>query len=164
SHTQVSIRLRRTFPCRAGPRRQRRGGNRYRVSDGRHNGQPRAHSRYGAGRIPFADPVWGCDCVHGEEPFFGWRLYRLSSFFQDSGRVEKGGVRSGSRQNWVGPTAGGETMKDGTMLVNQRVGIFTTSLLALTALIVGAGCASAPEPPPMIIYESGRNHVRLVKD
>jgi len=55
-------------------------------------------------------------------------------------------------------------MKDGTILVNHRVGVFTKSLLALTAVIVGAGCASAPESPPKIIYESGRNHVRLVKD
>ena len=55
-------------------------------------------------------------------------------------------------------------MKAGTILVTQRVGLLTKSLLALTALIVGAACTSAPEPPPKIIYESGRNHVRLVKD
>ena len=55
-------------------------------------------------------------------------------------------------------------MKDGTILVNHRVGVFTKSLLALTAVIVGTGCANAPESPPKIIYESGRNHVRLVKD
>lgn len=55
-------------------------------------------------------------------------------------------------------------MKAGTILVNQRVGVFTMSLLALTALIVGAGCASAPEPSPKVIYESGRNQVRLVED
>jgi len=55
-------------------------------------------------------------------------------------------------------------MKAGTILVNQRVGVFTMSLLALTALIIGAGCASAPEPSPKVIYESGRNQVRLVQD
>jgi len=55
-------------------------------------------------------------------------------------------------------------MKAGTILVNQRVGVFTMSLLALTALIIGAGCASAPEPSPKVIYESGRNQVRLVED
>src|SRR5262249_34523576 len=153
-----------TFPCSAGSCRQRRGGNRRRLQNGRLHGQPRAHSRYGASRISFADSLRGCDCLDGEESFWGWRLYRISSFFQDSGRVEKAWVRSGSRQNWAGAAAGGETMKDGTILVNQRVSVFTKSLLALTAVIVGASCASAPESPPKIIYESGRNHVRLVKD
>jgi hypothetical protein len=55
-------------------------------------------------------------------------------------------------------------VKSGTITVNQRVGVLTKSWLALTALIVAAGCAGTPEPPLKIIYESGRNHVRLVKD
>ena len=46
---------------------------------------------------------------------------------------------------------------------NQRLRLIPM-LCVLTGLMVGTGCASAPEPAPKIIYESGRNHVRLVKD
>lgn len=55
-------------------------------------------------------------------------------------------------------------MKDGTVSNNHGVGVMSRSLFVLTAFIVAAGCAGTPEPPPKIIYESGRNHVRLVKD
>jgi hypothetical protein len=55
-------------------------------------------------------------------------------------------------------------VKDWTIFYNRRVGLLSKSLFVLTVLIVGAGCASAPESPPKIIYESGRNQVRLVKD
>jgi hypothetical protein len=54
-------------------------------------------------------------------------------------------------------------MKDRTIL-SHRVVFFTRSLLVLTVVMAGAGCASTPEVPPKIIYESGRNQVRLVKD
>ena len=54
-------------------------------------------------------------------------------------------------------------MKDLSTL-RHGVVFFTRSLLVVTTLIAGAGCASTPEAPPKIIYESGRNHIRLVKD
>jgi hypothetical protein len=54
-------------------------------------------------------------------------------------------------------------MNDPTSL-SHRVVVFTRSWLVVTTLMAGAGCASAPEPPPKVIYESGRNQVRLVKD
>lgn len=54
-------------------------------------------------------------------------------------------------------------MKNRTML-SHRVVLFTRSLLMVTTLMAGAGCAGTPEAPPKIIYESGRNQVRLVKD
>ena len=55
-------------------------------------------------------------------------------------------------------------MKDWTTFYNQSLGVLSKSLLVLIALIVGASCAGTPESPPKIIYESGRNQVRLVKD
>ena len=54
-------------------------------------------------------------------------------------------------------------MKDRTIL-SHRVVFFTRSLLVLIVVMAGAGCASTPEAAPKIIYESGRNQVRLVKD
>jgi hypothetical protein len=47
---------------------------------------------------------------------------------------------------------------------SHRVALFARLLFAVTTLIVGAGCAGTPEAPPKIIYESGRNQVRLVTD
>ncbi|HEU5202317.1 MAG TPA: hypothetical protein VFT92_05935 [Nitrospira sp.] len=55
-------------------------------------------------------------------------------------------------------------MKGWTTSYNQSSGWFIRPLLVLIGLMVGAGCASAPDSPPKIIYESGRNQVRLVKD
>jgi hypothetical protein len=55
-------------------------------------------------------------------------------------------------------------MKVWTIFHNQSVSWFSWPLFAMIGLMVGAGCASTPELPPKIIYESGRNQVRLVKD
>jgi hypothetical protein len=55
-------------------------------------------------------------------------------------------------------------MKGWTISHNQRVVWFVWPLLVLIPLMVVAGCAGTPEPAPKIIYESGRNQVRLVKD
>jgi hypothetical protein len=55
-------------------------------------------------------------------------------------------------------------MKDRTMFATSGAGWLTKSVYGLAALIVAVGCASAPEAPPKVIYESGRNQVRLVKD
>jgi hypothetical protein len=37
-------------------------------------------------------------------------------------------------------------------------------IFIVIGLLVGAGCASTPDPAPKMIYESGRNQVRVVKD
>jgi hypothetical protein len=54
-------------------------------------------------------------------------------------------------------------MKDQTRL-SHHVALLARTLLTVTTLSVGAGCAGTPEAPPKIIYESGRNQVRLVTD
>ncbi|HKT33625.1 MAG TPA: hypothetical protein VJR03_02255 [Nitrospira sp.] len=54
-------------------------------------------------------------------------------------------------------------MNDRTRL-SPRIAFFTHSLLIVSILTTAGGCAGTPEPPPKIIYESGRNQVRLVKD
>ena len=55
-------------------------------------------------------------------------------------------------------------MKTRIISHNQNVLWFSWTLFAMIAVMIGGGCASAPESPPKIIYESGRNQVRLVKD
>ncbi|HKY71488.1 MAG TPA: hypothetical protein VJL88_06170 [Nitrospira sp.] len=54
-------------------------------------------------------------------------------------------------------------MIDRTIL-SRRVVFLAGSLLVGAIVMAGAGCASTPEAPPKVIYESGRNQVRLVKD
>src|SRR5262245_8374399 len=41
---------------------------------------------------------------------------------------------------------------------------FIRPLFLLTAFTVAAACSSTPDVPPKIVYESGRNQVRLEKD
>ena len=55
-------------------------------------------------------------------------------------------------------------MKGWTISHNQRVGWFIWPLFVMIGLMVGAGCAGAPQTPPKSIYESGRNYVRVVKE
>lgn len=55
-------------------------------------------------------------------------------------------------------------MKGWTISHNQSVVWLIWPLFVMIGLTVGAGCASAPHTPTKIIYESGRNQVRLEKD
>ena len=54
-------------------------------------------------------------------------------------------------------------MKQWTTTGNPRTTRMREMLL-LIGVLFAAGCAGTPDAPPKIIYESGRNQVRLVKD